>query len=141
MYFGFINSFTLKLESRIMVCRIVVAAIIFGVALTVIFVGLISRVEPVAFISNTEEIRIQNVVYVSASNTVLVTVEYQGSRFSNFPNNATIIEALLNGTDVKSNWASSKGTFTLSKGESIVYALIVPFINSGRRILSKVSYC
>jgi archaellum component FlaF (FlaF/FlaG flagellin family) len=121
-----------------MVRRIVVAAIILGVALTVIFVGLISNIEPVSFISNNEEIEIPNVVYVSASNTVLVTFEYQGSRFSNFPSNATIIEAFFNGTDVTSNWASSKGTFTLSKGESIVIALIVPSLTPGEEYSVKL---
>jgi archaellum component FlaF (FlaF/FlaG flagellin family) len=121
-----------------MVRRIVVAAIILGVALMVIFVGLISTNEPFGFISNTEEIEIPNIVYVSASNTVLVTVEYQGSRFSNIPSNATIIEAFLNGTEVTSNWASSKGTFTVSKGESTVIALIVPSLTQGEEYSVKL---
>jgi hypothetical protein len=121
-----------------MVRRIVVAAIILGVALTVIFVGLISKNEPVAFISNTEEIRIPNVVYVSASNTVLVTVENHGSRFSTVPHNVTFVEAFLNGTDVTSSWASSKGTFTVSKGESAVIALIVPSLTQGEEYSVKL---
>lgn len=113
-----------------MVRRIVVAALILGVALTVIFVGLISN-QPFIPMPNSEEIGIQNVVYVSASNTVLVTVENQGSRFSNLPHNVTFVEAFLNGTNVTSNWASSKGTFTVSKGESNVIALIVPSLTQG----------
>jgi archaellum component FlaF (FlaF/FlaG flagellin family) len=117
--------------------RIVVAAIIIGVALTVIFVGVISN-EPFIPMPNEEEIGISNVVYVSASNTVLVTVENQGSRFSNVPHNVTFVEAFLNGTDVTSNWASSKGTFTISKGESTVIALIVPSITKGEEYSVKL---
>jgi archaellum component FlaF (FlaF/FlaG flagellin family) len=117
--------------------RIAVAAIIIGVALTVIFVGVISN-EPFIPMPNEEEIGISNVVYVSASNTALVTVENLGSRFSNVPHNVTFVEAFLNGTDVTSNWASSKGTFTISKGESTVIALIVPSIAKGEEYSVKL---
>jgi hypothetical protein len=120
-----------------MVRRIVVPAIILGVALTVIFVGLISN-QPFIPMPNSEEIGIRNVVYVSASNTVLVTVENQGSRFSNLPHNVTFVEAFLNDTDVTSNWASSKGTFTVSKGESTVIVLIVPSLTQGEEYSVKL---
>ena len=129
VYFAFTNSFNLKLESSIMVRRIVVAASIIGVALTVVFAGLVSN-QPFVPMPNEDFVEISNVVYVPASSTVLVTFEYHGTN-SNYPHNATVIKAFLNDTDVTSNWASSKGTFTLSKGESIVVALIVPPLTPG----------
>lgn len=120
-----------------MVRRIVVGAIMLGVALTVIFVVMISN-QPFIPMPNSEEIAIPNVVYVSASNTILVTVENQGSRFSNVPHNVTFVEAFLNGTNVTPNWASSKGTFTISKGESTVIALIVPPLTRGEEYSVKL---
>ena len=112
-----------------MIRRIAIAVIIIGVVLTVVFAGLVSN-QPFIPMPNEELVEISNVVYVPASNTVLVTFEYHGTN-SNYPHNATVVKAFLNGTDVTSNWASSKGTFTLSKGESTVVALIVPPLTPG----------
>ena len=110
--------------------KIVVAGVIVGVVIAVVFAGLILP-QPFDGRPNEEFIDISNVVYVPASSTVLVTFEYLGTN-SNCPHNATIAHAFLNDTDVTSNWASSKGTFTLSKGEATVIALIVPPLTPGQ---------
>ena len=78
MDFAFISSFNLKLKSSIMVGRIAVTAIIVGVALTIVFAGLVSN-QPFIPIPNMEFVEISNVVYVPTSNTVLVTFEYHGN--------------------------------------------------------------
>jgi hypothetical protein len=39
---------------------------------------------------------------------------------------------------VTTNWATSKGTFTVSKGESTVIALIVPSLTQGEEYLVKL---
>ena len=102
------------------------AALFVGlaVALTIFIACLISAGQPIKILTSVELVKISNVVYVPASNTVLLTVNNLKSD-SLRTVNVTFIHAFFNDADVTSNWASSKGTFILSPGESMVIALIV----------------
>jgi hypothetical protein len=51
---------------------------------------------------------------------------------------AIFTEGFLIEADVTSDWTSSKGTLTLSRGESTVIALIVPSLIQGENFLAKL---